>query len=148
MIGETSANRHNHYMSRYNLHLTILLIFCLLPTFRMAASGQENLAATYSPSVLQQVLPEPLRFGALPQAKDKFWTSTIPMSMRNSYIQYGRTFKGKAWVGIPDSLFADYQKTGNRTGYEREYFARRKQKYAPKDCQAVFSFGHPKPFSF
>lgn len=114
-------------MSRYNLHLTILLIFCLLLTFRMAASGQENLAATYSPSVLQQVLPEPLRFGALPQAKDKFWTSTIPMSMRNSYIQYGRTFKGKAWVGIPDSLFADYQKTGNRTGYEREYFARRKQ---------------------
>lgn len=114
-------------MSRYKPHLNAFIVSCILLTFTTAAKGQDHLVATYSPSVLQQKFPEPLSFAALPRAKDKFWTSAIPMSMRNSYIQYGRTFKGKAWTDIPDSLFADYQKTGNRANYEREYFTRRKQ---------------------
>ena len=43
----------------------------------------------------------------LPQANDSFWRDSIPMEMRQSYIDYGEQYAGKPWTALPWTVFAE-----------------------------------------
>ena len=63
----------------------------------------------------------------LPQADDAFWRDSIPQEMKQSYIDYGEQYQGRAWTALPWTVFAENKKTGNRVNYERLCFEKRRQ---------------------
>ena len=77
--------------------------------------------------MLNDLLPEPQHFHPLPQAGDPFWRDSIPQSMRQSYISYGEQYLGKPWLTPSATTFAQFKTNGNRTVYEQQCFARRRQ---------------------
>lgn len=62
----------------------------------------------------------------LPQADDDFWRDSIPQEMRQSYIEYGEQYQGKAWTALPWTVFAENKITGNRVNYEAICFEKRR----------------------
>lgn len=63
----------------------------------------------------------------LPKADDAFWRDSIPVEMRQSYIQYGTQYLGKPWTVLPWTVFAENKINGNRVNYERLCFEKRRQ---------------------
>ena len=63
----------------------------------------------------------------LPKADDAFWRDSIPVEMRQSYIQYGSQYLGKPWTVLPWTVFAENKLNGNRVNYERLCFEKRRQ---------------------
>ena len=63
----------------------------------------------------------------LPHWGDTFWRDSIPETMRQNYIAFGKQYLKKEWSCLPVSVFAEYKKTGNRTHYERLMFEKRRQ---------------------
>ena len=63
----------------------------------------------------------------LPQADDTFWRDSIPLEMRQSYVEYGEQYLGKPWTVLPWTVFAENKKTGNRVNYEALCFEKRRQ---------------------
>lgn len=63
----------------------------------------------------------------LPQADDTFWRDSIPVEMRQSYIEYGKQYLGKGWTVLPWTVFAENKITGNRVNYESLCFEKRRQ---------------------
>ena len=47
--------------------------------------------------------------------------------VRQSYIEYGEQFAGKAWESPSAQMFAEFKTNGNRTRYEQATFAKRRQ---------------------
>ena len=62
-----------------------------------------------------------------PRWGDTWWTDSVPMSMRQSYISFGEQYRGHEWKSLPVSVFAEFKKTGNRTRYESLMFEKRRQ---------------------
>ena len=62
----------------------------------------------------------------LPQADDAFWRDSIPQEMKQSYIEYGEQYQGKAWTALPWTVFAENKITGNRVNYEAVCFEKRR----------------------
>ena len=62
-----------------------------------------------------------------PRADNTFWRDSIPIEMRQSYIQYGEQYLGKPWTVLPWTVFAENKKTGNRVNYEALCFEKRRQ---------------------
>ena len=63
----------------------------------------------------------------MPQADDAFWRDSIPVEMRQSYIDYGEQYLGKSWTVLPYSVFAEFRTNGNRVNYEALNFEKRRQ---------------------
>jgi len=63
----------------------------------------------------------------LPKADDAFWRDSIPVEMRQSYIQYGTQYLGKSWTVLPWTVFAENKINGNRVNYECLCFEKRRQ---------------------
>ena len=63
----------------------------------------------------------------LPRWGDRYWTDSVPESMRKSYITFGEHYAGKAWKSLPAIVFSEYKKTGNRVNYEQLMFEKRRQ---------------------
>lgn len=77
---------------------------------------------------LASVLTASSRSGSLlPKADDAFWRDSIPVEMRQSYIQYGTLYLGKSWTVLPWTVFAENKLNGNRVNYERLCFEKRRQ---------------------
>lgn len=77
---------------------------------------------------LASVLTASSRSGSLlPKADDAFWRDSIPVEMRQSYIQYGSQYLGKPWTVLPWTVFAENKLNGNRVNYERLCFEKRRQ---------------------
>lgn len=51
----------------------------------------------------------------------------VPQEMRQDYIRLGKLYMDKPWKAIPDSVFAEFRTTGNRTHYEAMSFGIRTQ---------------------
>jgi len=62
----------------------------------------------------------------MPQAEDTFWRDSVPQEMRQSYIEYGEQYLGKAWTTLPWTVFAENKITGNRVNYEGICFEKRR----------------------
>lgn len=62
----------------------------------------------------------------LPQAEDTFWRDSIPQEMKQSYIEYGAQYQGKAWTALPWTVFAENKINGNRVNYEGICFEKRR----------------------
>ena len=58
---------------------------------------------------------------------DKFWSDSLPETMRKSYIEFGEQQTGRGWKHLPATVFSEYKKTGNRVGYEQLMFEKRRQ---------------------
>ncbi|SHK58791.1 heparinase II/III family protein [Xylanibacter ruminicola] len=84
----------------------ILLLFACLASVLTASSQQSSL---------------------LPKADDAFWRDSIPMEMRQSYIEYGEQYLGHSWTVLPWTVFAENKINGNRVNYEKICFEKRRQ---------------------
>ena len=104
---------------RYLLY--ILLSFIVLPTI----GG--NLKSLYPRAVLEKHLIQPGTFEPVPRANDAYWKLNVPSAMRESYIQVGEEYLGKAWPELSLTLFAEFKTNGNRTNYEAVCFEKRRQ---------------------
>ena len=62
-----------------------------------------------------------------PKADDGFWRDSIPVEMRQSYINYGEQYLGKPWTVLPWTVFAENKINGNRVNYEKLCFEKRRQ---------------------
>ena len=40
----------------------------------------------------------------LPKANHSFWRDSIPVEMRQSYIEYGEQYLGKPWTALPSPI--------------------------------------------
>ena len=67
------------------------------------------------------------RFTPFPDASSSYWRSKVPRTMRADYIRLGRENVAQPWKRIPDSVFAEFRTTGNRTNYEDKCFAVRRR---------------------
>lgn len=66
-------------------------------------------------------------FAPFPKARDSYWRKRVPQVMRRDYIRLGEEYASKPWRKIPDTVFAEFRTTGNRTNYEDSCFSRRRQ---------------------
>lgn len=103
-----------------------LLVFILL-YYWLQAICQPYPHDVYSRRALETYLVETGEFKPVPQAKDSFWSRTIPQAMRSDYIRLAHSYKGCSWENIPDSVFGEYRTIGNRANYERLSFGIRRQ---------------------
>lgn len=78
----------------------------------------------------------------LPQADDTFWRDSIPVEMRQSYIEYGEQYLGKGWTVLPWTVFAENKITGNRVNYESLCFEKRRQLGALVMAEIMEGKGH------
>ena len=53
--------------------------------------------------------------------------SSVPATMRQSYIGYGEQYLGKPWIVLPWTVFAENKINGNRVNYETVCFEKRRQ---------------------
>ena len=98
-----------------------ILVFILLLMYLTAlAQSQVSLSTRFGAETLSRIIPAPMQFHPIPTANNDLWRS-LPTSMRNDYIKYGESFKDKTWDKIPDTVFAEFKNTGNRSNYERPY---------------------------
>ena len=95
----------------------LLMMICLLLSSVMMKA--EAVSASFSKVKLE--------FAPFPTASDKYWRKQVPQEMRNDYIHQGEQYLGKSWEAIPDSIFAEFRTTGNRTHYETLSFGIRTQ---------------------
>ena len=63
----------------------------------------------------------------MPRATSTYWRDSVPEAMRQSYISYGAQYIGQPWATIPDSIFGEFKRNGNRTHYEQLCFQKRTQ---------------------
>lgn len=105
--------------------LTLTICFCFLAT-TLHAQSYAFLSQEEQELVMRN-LPSPMDFKPVPQAKDSFWRQMLPQQLRDNYIAAAKNYLGKAWNPIPDNVFEEFMKNGNRTNYEQKSFALRRQ---------------------
>lgn len=109
--------------------LTAMLLIFGLGCSQLSLFAQERriLSSGYLREVLQQVIPQPGDIRPCPDASSPFWRDSIPMEMRQSYIQFGERFLGKPWLVLPATIFSEFRTNGNRVNFEKLSFERRRQ---------------------
>lgn len=108
----------------------VFFVFCiLLICLTSFLKGSQAMSRVYyfDNISLDEVLINPKKFAPVPPAKDPFWTGVIPAQIREGYIKLGRQYLRMDWRAIPNSLFSDFKRTGNRKNYETPYFEKRRQ---------------------
>lgn len=83
--------------------------------------------STYNRQMLDSVLVQPSKYLPLPQYGDKYWTDSVPQSIRRSYIRYGERYLGRPWQSLPATVFAEFKTNGNRVNFEALTFQKRRQ---------------------
>lgn len=83
--------------------------------------------STYNRQMLDSVLVQPSKYLPLPQYGDKYWTDSVPQSIRRSYIRYGERYLGGPWQSLPATVFAEFKTNGNRVNFEALTFQKRRQ---------------------
>ena len=89
--------------------------------FRLAISIILMLMLSVASAVRGQVSSPPLRGEA------GRGLITLPDSVAEGYVAFGERYLHKAWAELPDSVFAQFKKNGNRVNYEAICFERRRQ---------------------
>lgn len=108
--------------------LWIVALVIMLPGLCYGKQKSKRiLTSGYPMTELRTIVPAPMTFRPVPQAKDAFWKETIPETARNSYIALGKQYQGQKWTDIPATLFAEYKRNGNRFNYEKESFGQRRK---------------------
>ncbi|GAA3415006.1 heparinase II/III domain-containing protein [Streptosporangium vulgare] len=79
-----------------------------------------------SPRELAAHLPEPGAWRPFPVLGDPAWERIEPAT-RRSLVEQARRAAAVPWPALPASLFAGYARTGDRAGFERPYFERRRR---------------------
>lgn len=100
----------------------LFIVYCLWFIVDSSAAS-EGLASKSSINHRLSAINEIL----LPRADDSFWRDSIPVEMRQSYIQYGEPYLGKPWTVLPYSVFSEFRTNGNRVNYEALNFEKRRQ---------------------
>ena len=91
-------------------------------------SAQERIFSTmFNRQMLDSIMVQPGKYAPLPQAGDKYWTDSVPQSVRKSYIEYGEQYLGKPWQSLPATVFAEFKTNGNRVNFEALTFQKRRQ---------------------
>ncbi|MEU4833509.1 heparinase II/III family protein [Streptosporangium sp. NPDC023615] len=84
------------------------------------------LSGLLSPRELAAHLPDPGVWRPFPALGDPAWERLGP-AVRHGLAEQARRTAGTPWPGLPASLFAGYVRTGDRLGFERPYFERRRR---------------------
>jgi len=112
----------------FNMNMRCLILFLILTIFSITKAQKSNTGLRiYTPHQIAEIVPEPRRFNPITIVKDSFLTQSLPEDMRKNYILNAEKYAGQAWRIIPDSIFSEYKTSGNRTNYQRKYFANRRQ---------------------
>lgn len=64
-------------------------------------------------------------FHPYPRASERERWEGLPAALRAALIAVGEAHRGQIWPPLPATLFMEYHRSGNRSHYERESFARR-----------------------
>lgn len=62
-----------------------------------------------------------------PTAAGHYWRHQVPSAMRRDYVRLAERYQSADWTPIPDSLFAEFRKNGNRIHFEEVSFGKRRQ---------------------
>lgn len=115
-----------HFIQPFNNRLALSIVLCFIAG--ISAEAQTKMfASAFNRQMLDTVLVQPGKYMPLPQAGSKFWTDSLPQSVRQSYIEYGEQFLGKQWHSLPATVFAEFKTNGNRVNFEALTFQKRKQ---------------------
>jgi hypothetical protein len=94
-----------------------------------AASGsgapRDLLGKACSPTQVRLHLLTRNQWRPFPPAADRAGWEALPPAVRKRYVDAGEKCLAAKWPALPATLFLGYVRTGNRSEYERESFARR-----------------------
>ncbi|MGC5013540.1 heparinase II/III domain-containing protein [Streptosporangium sp. DT93] len=92
----------------------------------MSPARTGPLSGILSPHELAAHLPGPGAWRPFPSLGDPAWERIGP-DTRHALAGRARSTAGTPWPALPASLFAGYARTGDRLGFERPYFERRRR---------------------
>jgi hypothetical protein len=105
----------------------IFLGLCFLLNFNGSAQPfPRNLLAKFTKDDIAKSLISKDQWRPFPKSLAD-WQNAVPDSIRQMLIRDGEEFFDKPFTAITAALALDYQKTGNRTGYEDVSFKKREQ---------------------
>lgn len=85
------------------------------------------LSPTFTPEFLSANLIAASEWRPYPKADDRGAWQAVPQDIRDAQLQRGEAILGTEWAPLPANLFLEFKENGNRTHYERLYFARRQR---------------------
>jgi hypothetical protein len=85
------------------------------------------LSPTFTPEFLSSNLITATVWHPYPKANDREAWQAIPHDIRDALIKRAEVTLGTEWPSLPATLVLEFKENGNRTHYERLYFARRQR---------------------
>lgn len=86
--------------------------------------SSEMPAADYLDVNLAEALIPREDYRPFPRAEDRGEWEGLPGEVREAVVERGERHLGYEWPRLPATLFMEFGRTGNRSGYERAWFAR------------------------
>lgn len=79
----------------------------------------------FTPERIHAHLTPPGTWHPFPTASERDTLNGLPNEERKRMVAEAEEFLGIAWPELPATMYADFQRNGNRSRYEGRYFARR-----------------------
>src|SRR5947209_1613749 len=83
------------------------------------------LSDLFTPERVEATLTPAGAWHPFPTASERGAWSALPDDVRRRIIVEAEEYLGTEWPELPATMYADFQRNGNRSRYEERYFARR-----------------------
>ena len=81
--------------------------------------------STFTPELLSKSLVSASEWHPYPKAAEREAWQQVPREIADAIVGRAEKIKGTEWESFPATVFLEYKRNGNRSHYERYYFARR-----------------------
>ncbi len=85
------------------------------------------LTSRYDPATVYDVLVAPGQWHPLPKIDERAAWEAIPQKAREAHIAAAESLMGSPWESLTAGLFLEFDRTGNRSNYQRIFFKRRER---------------------
>lgn len=82
-------------------------------------------SSTFTPELLSRSLISASEWHPYPKVAEREAWRDVPPQIAAAAIRRASEVRGTAWESLPATVFLEYKRTGNRSHFERYYFARR-----------------------
>ena len=122
---EIHAPRYLGSHESKEMRKTLLILMMLASA--LLARADKLLQTLYTRQVLEKTIVAPGAFSPVPKSTSPFWKQTLSQQMVGNYVDNAKKYLHKSWTPLPQELFSEYSRNGNRTNYEKRSFALRHQ---------------------
>ena len=104
----------------------ILFLFCFLPSLAIAQANERlSLSSRFSADSLSKIILDSKDWQPFPTAAERHAWSAIPERVQKAHIQQGVKALEQEWTVLPATVFLEFERTGNRSNYQKIRSSRR-----------------------